>query len=140
MTNLPSEQDQELSEINVTPFIDVMLVLLIIFMVTVPLTTVTVPLDLPVAQEQPTPPTDKPLILSLNKEKQLFLGDEPIAEENLVELLNVKTEHNLDTVIFFQADKEVNYESLLQVISRLRQGGYLKIGLVGLEEGNQAEK
>lgn len=140
MTNLPSEQDQELSEINVTPFIDVMLVLLIIFMVTVPLTTVTVPLDLPVAQEQPTPPTNKPLILSLNKEKQLFLGDEPIAEESLVELLNVKTEHNLDTVIFFQADKEVNYESLLQVISRLRQGGYLKIGLVGLEEGNQAEK
>lgn len=140
MTNLPSEQDQELSEINVTPFIDVMLVLLIIFMVTVPLTTVTVPLDLPVAQEQPTPPTDKPLILSLNKEKQLFLGDEPIAEENLVELLNVKTERNLETVIFFQADKEVNYESLLQVISRLRQGGYLKIGLVGLEEGNQAEK
>lgn len=140
MTNLPSEQDQELSEINVTPFIDVMLVLLIIFMVTVPLTTVTVPLDLPVAQEQPTPPTNKPLILSLNKEKQLFLGDEPIAEESLVELLNVKTEHNLDTVIFFQADKKVNYESLLQVISRLRQGGYLKIGLVGLEEGNQAEK
>ncbi|QLB20753.1 TonB system transport protein ExbD [Vespertiliibacter pulmonis] len=140
MTNLPSEQDQELSEINVTPFIDVMLVLLIIFMVTVPLTTVTVPLDLPVAQEQPTPPTDKPLILSLNKEKQLFLGDESIAEENLVELLNVKTERNLETVIFFQADKEVNYESLLQVISRLRQGGYLKIGLVGLEDGNQAEK
>lgn len=140
MKNLPSEQDQELSEINVTPFIDVMLVLLIIFMVTVPLTTVTVPLDLPVAQEKPTPPTDKPLVLSLNKEQQLFLGDEPVPAEGLIEAINQKTEGKLDTVIFFQADKEVNYDNLLQVISRLRQGGYLKIGLVGLDEASQGAK
>lgn len=140
MKNLPTEQDTEFSEINVTPFIDVMLVLLIIFMVTVPLTTVTVPLDLPVAQEKPTPPTDKPLVLSLDKEKQLFLGDEPISDEQLITALNSKTGSNFDTVVFFQVDKAVNYDSLLQVINRLRQGGYLKIGLVGLEEGNQGEK
>lgn len=140
MKNLPTEQDTEFSEINVTPFIDVMLVLLIIFMVTVPLTTVTVPLDLPVAQEKPTPPTDKPLVLSLDKEKQLFLGDEPISDEQLITALNDKTGSNFDTVVFFQVDKAVNYDSLLQVINRLRQGGYLKIGLVGLEEGNQGEK
>lgn len=140
MKNLPTEQDTEFSEINVTPFIDVMLVLLIIFMVTVPLTTVTVPLDLPVAQEKPTPPTDKPLVLSLDKEKQLFLGDDPISDEQLITALNSKTGSNFDTVIFFQVDKAVNYDSLLQVINRLRQGGYLKIGLVGLEEGNQGEK
>lgn len=139
MKHFSAEQDQELSEINVTPFIDVMLVLLIIFMVTVPLTTVTVPLDLPVAQEKATPPAEKPVVLSLNKEKQLFLGDEAVAEEELIAALNSKTEGKVDTVIFFQVDKEANYDSLLQVISRLRQGGYLKIGLVGLEDGSQGE-
>lgn len=139
MKPFSTEQDQELSEINVTPFIDVMLVLLIIFMVTVPLTTVTVPLDLPVAQEQPTPQTDKPLVLSLNKEKQLFLGDELVNEARLIETLNAKTAHNVETVVFFQVDKAVNYENLLHIISLLRQGGYLKIGLVGLD-GNQGEQ
>lgn len=137
MKNLPSEQDQELSEINVTPFIDVMLVLLIIFMVTVPIATVTVPLDLPVAQEKPNPPTEKPLVLSLNKEKQLFLDEEQIADEQLLPALNEKTNGNTQTVVFFQVDKEVNYDNLLQVINRLRQGGYLKIGLVGLEDSSQ---
>ncbi|MDO4698770.1 MAG: TonB system transport protein ExbD [Pasteurellaceae bacterium] len=137
MKNLPSEQDQELSEINVTPFIDVMLVLLIIFMVTVPIATVTVPLDLPVAQEKPNPPTEKPLVLSLNKEKQLFLDEEQIADEQLLPALNDKTNGNTQTVVFFQVDKEVNYDNLLQVINRLRQGGYLKIGLVGLEDSSQ---
>lgn len=137
MKNLPNEQYQELNEINVTPFIDVMLVLLIIFMVTVPIATVTVPLDLPVAQEKPNPPTDKPLILSLNKERQLFLDEEQIADEQLLIALNDRTNGNTQTVVFFQVDKEVNYDNLLQVINRLRQGGYLKIGLVGLEENSQ---
>ncbi|TNH05540.1 TonB system transport protein ExbD [Testudinibacter sp. TR-2022] len=128
-----STNEQELSEINVTPFIDVMLVLLIIFMVTIPLTTVTVPIDLPIAKANVEPQLEKPIILSLNQQQELFLGNEPLLLHNLATALDQLTVNNRDTVIFFQVDKTIPYEILMNVMNQLRTAGYLKIGLVGLE-------
>ncbi|WKS99849.1 biopolymer transporter ExbD [Gallibacterium salpingitidis] len=131
--NYSSEQtDQELSEINVTPFIDVMLVLLIIFMVTVPISTVTVPLDLPTAQAKVEPNLEKPIILSLNRERELYLGDEKVLNDNLGEEIDKLTQAKRDTVIFLQIDKTVPYEYLMDIMNQLRSAGYFKIGLVGL--------
>ncbi|TNH06971.1 TonB system transport protein ExbD [Testudinibacter sp. TR-2022] len=134
-----STNEQELSEINVTPFIDVMLVLLIIFMVTIPLTTVTVPIDLPIAKANVEPQLEKPIILSLNQQQELFLGNEPLLLHNLATALDQLTVNNRDTVIFFQVDKTIPYEILMNVMNQLRTAGYLKIGLVGLENKEQAE-
>ncbi|KAE9530230.1 TonB system transport protein ExbD [Testudinibacter aquarius] len=134
-----STNEQELSEINVTPFIDVMLVLLIIFMVTVPLATVTVPIDLPIAKANVEPQLEKPIILSLNQQQELFLGNEPLPLHNLATALDQLTVNNRDMVIFFQVDKTIPYEILMNVMNQLRTAGYLKIGLVGLENKEQAE-
>ncbi|KGQ71102.1 biopolymer transporter ExbD [Chelonobacter oris] len=128
-----SEQEQELCEINVTPFIDVMLVLLIIFMVTIPLATVAVPIDLPVAQAESKPHLHKPIVLSLNQQHELFIGDEPLQAQALATALDQQTDGQKETVIFFQVDKSVPYDVLMNVMNQLRNAGYLKIGLVGLD-------
>lgn len=131
--NESSYNEQELSEINVTPFIDVMLVLLIIFMVTVPISTVTIPLDLPVAKAKVEPNIEKPIVLSLNQEKELYLGNERLLGKDLGSEIDKLTNSKRDTVIFFQIDKRVPYEELMDVMNQLRSAGYFKIGLVGLE-------
>jgi len=120
-------------EINVTPFIDVMLVLLIIFMVAAPLATVDVRVNLPASTSTPQPRPEKPVYLSIKADKQLFIGNEAVNTENLVNVLNAQTEGKKDTTIFFQADKSVDYETLMGVMDSLRQAGYLKIGLMGME-------
>lgn len=127
------DDNGELHEINVTPFIDVMLVLLIIFMVAAPLATVDIRVDLPASTAKPQPRPEKPLFLSLKADKQLYVGDEPVTAEQLVSVLDQRTQSNKETTIFFQADKTVEYEALMSVMDRLRQSGYLKIGLVGME-------
>lgn len=104
MMNLDSkdEQQEEISEINVTPFIDVMLVLLIIFMVTIPLATVNIPLNLPAISEEKQENTGTPVILSLDAQKQLFLGNDQISFEDLVEKIDIATQKNKDIVIFLE--------------------------------------
>ena len=124
---------QENHEINVTPFIDVMLVLLIIFMVAAPLATVDVKIDLPAASAIPQPRPDKPLYLSVKEDRSLFLGDQPIERAQLAQGLDLQTQAKKDTTIFFRADKHVEYADLMEVMNELRAAGYLKIGLVGLE-------
>jgi len=127
------DSNGEMHEINVTPFIDVMLVLLIIFMVAAPLATVDVRVNLPASTSTPQPRPEKPVYLSIKADKQLFIGNQAVNSENLVNVLNAQTEGKKDTTIFFQADKSVDYETLMGVMDSLRQAGYLKIGLMGME-------
>jgi len=123
----------EMHDINVTPFIDVMLVLLIIFMVAAPLATVDVKVNLPASSSQPQPRPEKPVYLSVKADKSMFLGNEPITEDNMVTALEALTEGKKDTTVFFRADKTVDYETMMKVMDSLHQAGYLKIGLVGEE-------
>jgi biopolymer transport protein ExbD len=124
----------DIHEINVTPFIDVMLVLLIIFMVAAPLATVDVAVNLPTsaAQAQPRPPM--PQFLTVKADLTLALGDQPIDRDALGGALDVATKSDHDTRIFLRADKTVPYGNLMEVMNLLRGAGYLKIALVGLEK------
>lgn len=120
-------------EINVTPFIDVMLVLLIIFMVAAPLATVDVAVDLPASTATPQQKPDEPLYLTLKADLTLALGNDPVAREALAAALDRQTGANKDTRIFLRADKGVDYGEFMTVMNLLRDAGYLKIALVGLE-------
>jgi len=127
------DDDAELSEINITPFIDVMLVLLIIFMVAAPLSTVDVPVDLPVSEARPEKRPDKPLFVTIKPDLTLAIGNDPITREGLVQAIDVATVLKRDTRIFVRADKAVPYGELMTILNKLRIGGYLKVALVGLE-------
>ncbi|QCR35041.1 TonB system transport protein ExbD [Nissabacter sp. SGAir0207] len=128
------DESGEMHEINVTPFIDVMLVLLIIFMVAAPLATVDVRVNLPASTSKPTPRPEKPLFVTVNAEKQLYVGETPIARDQLTAQLAAQTNGDKETTIFFRADKSVDYETMMGVMDTLRQAGYLKVGLVGMEQ------
>ncbi|WP_338333526.1 TonB system transport protein ExbD [Acetobacter sp. LMG 32666] len=135
------ENPHEASEINVTPFIDVMLVLLVIFMVTAPLTTVNVPVDLPSSTEKPTPRPDDPVFLTVKADHGLALGEEDISTAVLPGALAAATKGNKEERIFLRADKTVDYGTLMGVMDKLRTAGYLKVALVNLqgqEEGSEA--
>ena len=123
----------EIHDINVTPFIDVMLVLLIIFMVAAPLATVDVKVNLPASSSQPQPRPEKPIYLSVKADKSMFLGNDPVTEANMINALDSLTAGKKDTTVFFRADKTVDYETMMKVMDTLHQAGYLKIGLVGEE-------
>jgi biopolymer transport protein ExbD len=126
--------DLELNhEINVTPFIDVMLVLLIIFMVAAPLATVDVKVDLPASTAAAAPRPDKPLYVTLKDDLSISVGNDVVARERLGLALDGLSEKNKETRIFLRADKAVPYEELMRIMNLLREAGYLKIALVGLE-------
>ncbi|MBW9088404.1 TonB system transport protein ExbD [Rhizobium wenxiniae] len=127
------EELQENHEINVTPFIDVMLVLLIIFMVAAPLSTVDVNVDLPASSAKPAQRPEEPLYLTVQSDLTLNLGNDPVAREQLAARLDTITGGNKDTRIFLRADKAVDYGQFMEVMNLLRNSGYLKIALVGLE-------
>ncbi|MDG1581245.1 TonB system transport protein ExbD [Pseudomonas sp. GOM6] len=124
---------QENHEINVTPFIDVMLVLLIIFMVAAPLATVDVKIDLPASTAKPAPRPDKPIYLSIKEDNSLYLDNEQVDLVLLGSVLDKRTAGDKDKTIFVRGDKGVEYGDLMRVMDNLRGAGYLKIGLVGLE-------
>ena len=123
----------EAHEINVTPFIDVMLVLLIIFMVAAPLATVDVAVNLPASTAELQPRPDRPIFLTLKRDLTLALGEQTIGREALASGLNALTMGEKDTRIFLRADHEVAYGALMEVMNLMRKAGYLKIALVGLE-------
>lgn len=121
------------NEINVTPFVDVMLVLLIIFMVAAPLATVDVKVDLPASTAKPVPRPDQPVYLSIKEDTSLYLDNQQIDPAQLGAALDRLTAGDKQKTIFVRGDKGVDYADLMSVMDNLRGAGYLKIGLVGLE-------
>lgn len=128
---------EEAHEINVTPFIDVILVLLIIFMVAAPLATVDVAVDLPISTSKPQPRPDKPLFLSVKSDLTLSLGERAITRAALGQALDEATGNDKEQRVFLRADKAVAYGELMEVMNALRGAGYLKIALVGLDESER---
>jgi len=128
-----SDELTEVHDINVTPFIDVMLVLLIIFMVAAPLATVDVPVDLPASTVQPHPRPDRPVYLTVKADLSLAIGDDPITASSLAAALDAATGSNKQQRIFLRADRSVPYGAIMQVMNELRAADYLKVALVGLE-------
>ena len=129
-----SDELAEVHEINVTPFIDVMLVLLIIFMVAAPLATVDVAVNLPASTAEPQPRPNKPIFLTVKRDLTLALGEQPIGREALAPALNALTMGDKETRIFLRADQQVTYGALAEVMNLMRKAGYLKVALVGLEK------
>ena len=125
------EQLSEVHEINVTPFIDVILVLLIIFMIAAPLATVDISVDLPAASAERTPRPDKPLFLTLKSDLSVSLDNDPINRAALASALDRATAG--DKRVFLRADKTVPYGELMSLMNELRSAGYLHVALVGLE-------
>jgi biopolymer transport protein ExbD len=123
----------EVHDINVTPFIDVMLVLLIIFMVAAPLATVDVPVDLPSSTAQPQQRPNKPVYLTVKADGSLAVGDDPVPRDALADVLATATQGDKDERIFLRGDRAVPYGDVMQVMNDLRNAGYLKIALVGME-------
>ena len=136
---IASDQDEdEIAEINVTPFIDVMLVLLIVFMIAAPLSTVDVAVNLPASSAPPTERPQDPLWLTLTADGRLVLGQEDLAPEALLGALDKSTEGRRETPVFLRADQTIPYGRLMAVLDDLREGGYLKVALVGLAGGKVA--
>jgi biopolymer transport protein ExbD len=132
---LDSGQDDltEMHEINVTPFIDVMLVLLIVFMVAAPLSTVDVAVDLPVSAAKPQSRPPRPVFLTIKADRSLALGGDAVAPGRLAEAIDAATGMDRQQRLFLRADRSVPYGELMQVMNLLRRAGYLKVALVGLE-------
>lgn len=137
-TRTDDDDHQPVHEINVTPFIDVILVLLIIFMVAAPLATVDINVDLPSSTAEKQDRPDKPLFLTLKKDQSIFLNDQPSTMDAIKEKLDGVTQGDKEQRIFLRADKTVEYSDLMSLMNALRAAGYLKIALVGIESaGNE---
>ena len=123
----------ELHEINVTPFIDVILVLLIIFMIAAPLATVDISVDLPAANVEPQPRPDKPLFLTLKADLSVALDNDTVSRGALGAALDRAAAGDKEQRVFLRADKSVPYGELMALMNDLRSAGYLHVALVGLE-------
>jgi biopolymer transport protein TolR len=119
-----------MSEINVTPMVDVMLVLLIIFMVAAPLMTVGVPIDLPQTQAKQLNAQQKPITISVTPDGQVFISDQPVALANLAAEVGALATNGTEERIYVRGDTAANYGAVMQVMGALSAAGYGKIGLI----------
>lgn len=126
-----------MSEINVTPMVDVMLVLLIVFMVTAPLMTVGVPVDLPKTKAAQLTDSDEPLVLTVSKEGTIFIQETEIELENLVPRLRAITDNNADIRIFVRGDKEIAYGRVMEVMGQVSSAGFKKVALLAKLPGQK---
>jgi biopolymer transport protein TolR len=123
-----------MAEINVTPFVDVMLVLLIIFMVAAPLLTVGVPIDLPETEARQLEGDTEPITVSIRADGAVFLQEEEVDPERLVTILQTIARDGLNDRIFVRGDQNADYGTIMRVMGRLNSAGYRRIGLVTVEE------
>ena len=123
-----------MAEINVTPFVDVMLVLLIIFMVAAPLLTIGVPIDLPETQAKPLEGDTEPLTVSIKSDGKIFLQDAEIEADKLVSTLQALAKQGVEERIYVRGDRDADYGAIMRVMGRLNSAGYKRIGLVTVEE------
>ena len=119
-----------MAEINVTPLVDVMLVLLVVFMVAAPLLTVGVPVDLPQTQAPPITDPKEPLVISINAEGHIFIQDTDVVSDALVPRLQAITGQNPDALVYVRADKSIDYGRVLEVMSLISAAGYRKVSLI----------
>ena len=119
-----------MSEINVTPFVDVMLVLLIVFMVTAPLLTVGVPVDLPKTQARALSNPEEPLVISVDSSGGIFIQDTGVDISQMVPRLIAITEAKADTRIYVRGDKSVNYGRIMEVMGRVNSAGFTRVALI----------
>jgi biopolymer transport protein TolR len=125
-----SRRRRPMAEINVTPFVDVMLVLLIVFMVTAPLLTAGVPVDLPKTHAQALGQDREPLSVTVRRDGQIYLQNTPIAEDDLVPKLTAISGNGYDQRIFVRGDKSVDYGRVMEVMALISAAGFTHIGLV----------
>ena len=126
------ETGRLVSEINVTPFVDVMLVLLIIFMVTAPMMVQGIDVNLPQASAAPLPAKEDPLVISIDREGQVFINDQSVAVVNLTEKLAAILSNVEDPRVFLKADREVPYGVVVNVMSLVRLAGVSTMGMITL--------
>lgn len=132
-----SKRHLPMSEINVTPFVDVMLVLLIIFMVAAPLLTVGVPIDLPETQAKELNSDTQPITISVNEAGLVFLQETEIPLEEVVAKLAAIAKNGYEDRIYVRGDRQADYGTVMRVMARISSAGYKKIGLVTLQEQDQ---
>jgi len=123
-----------MSEINVTPMVDVMLVLLIVFMVAAPLLTVGVPIDLPQTKAKELNTEAKPITVSVTPEGSIFLGDQPVQLEGLIDAITTQSAGAADQRIYVRGDQTANYGAVMKVMGTLSAGGFSKIGLITAQD------
>jgi biopolymer transport protein ExbD len=133
ISEIDDDDFDEAHDINVTPFIDVILVLLIVFMVAAPLSTVDVPVDLPTSTAIPRKKPDKPVYVTIKADLSVAIGETPVKRTELVSVLDTQPDGGKDRRLFLRADKTVPYGEMMEVLERLRLGGYRKVALVALE-------
>ncbi|MDC2992397.1 protein TolR [Pelagibacteraceae bacterium] len=119
-----------MSEINVTPFVDVMLVLLIVFMVTAPLLTVGIPVDLPKVKANALTDQKDPIEITINLEGEIFIGESLVQIENLIPRINAITEQNTEARIYVRGDRVVSYGRVMEIMSIINSAGYIKVALI----------
>ena len=127
---LRSSKKEPISEINVTPFVDVMLVLLIIFMVTAPLLTVGVQVDLPETSADTLPEETEPLTLTINAKGEIFIQETKVEYEKIIAKILAVSNNRTDTRIFVRGDKTINYGRVLEIMGMLSGAGFSKVALI----------
>lgn len=126
--------NRPMAEINVTPMVDVMLVLLIVFMVAAPLLTVGVPIDLPETKAPEMNTDSKPVTITVTLEGGMFLGDQPVTLDNLIEQLSIAAPGGAEERILLKGDQAANYGAIMKIMGVLSDAGYKKIGLITAQE------